>query len=465
MNNKIKDLQEFLKGKKIAVLGVGISNKPLIRYLHKFTQDITAFDMAAADDKYILMAKSEFEADSIFIKWSLGADYLDSLKGFDIIFKTPKVRIDLPQLLKERKKGCIITSEMEIFMQFCPCKIIAVTGSDGKTTTTTMISLFLKQEGYTVHVGGNIGKPLLSEIDTINDTDMAVLELSSFQLHAMRTSPDVALITNISPNHLDVHKNYAEYVNAKASIFMYQNVLGKLVLNFNDRTSKKFETMARGEVQYFLKKERNGFYYDSENIYFPPKQKIARKKIFIKGEHNLENYCAAIACVRPFASDATIARVIETFGGVEHRIEYVRAVNGVDYYNSSIDSSPTRTKATLKSFAQDGIKVIIIAGGKDKNSDYQGLGEEMLKVSDRIILCGENANHIKKSLMDAVKANPVFSLPTVIETESYEDAVKEAARLAKTGEAVVLTPAGTSFDKFRNFEERGILFKELVNKL
>jgi len=464
MKNKIEDLEKFIKGKKIAVLGVGISNRPLLRFIYKMGGIVTAFDMADEKNPDINSTINELKGESIKIDWVLGKDYLNFLSGFDMIFKTPKIRIDIPELISERKRGCIITSEMEVFMQFCPCEIIGVTGSDGKTTTTTMISLLLKKQGFNVHVGGNIGNPLLAEIKNIKTKDIVVLELSSFQLHSMKTSPDRALITNLSPNHLDVHKSYREYTEAKSNIFMYQNILGKAIFNRKDKISRKFSLKARGEIIWFSDKNEY-IYYDKKRIYFSYTGKLDKKDILIKGEHNLENYCAAIACVRDLVSDDTILHVLKTFGGVEHRIELVRKINDIAFYNSSIDSSPNRTKATLKTFIDEGIKVVIITGGKDKNSDYTGLGEEILKASDRIVLCGENSGLIEKSINDALAKNPQPYSPFIYKADDYEMAVSKAYELAKPGEAVLLTPSGTSFDRFKNFEQRGNTFKKLVNKL
>ncbi|MHB1453651.1 MAG: UDP-N-acetylmuramoyl-L-alanine--D-glutamate ligase [Saccharofermentanales bacterium] len=470
MNRKLSDFKTFIKGKRTAVLGVGISNKPLIKYIYDLGAAITAFDMADGSDPYISSTRTEFEAAGINIDWSLGDHYLDSLIGFDIIFRTPKVRTDLPALASERDRGTIITSEMEVFLECCPCRTFAITGSDGKTTTSTMVGLILAQEGFRVHLGGNIGTPLLDQIDTIEETDMAVLELSSFQLQSMRRSPDVAVITNITPNHLDVHKDFAEYIDAKKNIFLYQNFMGRLVLNSTDLVSSGFYHEARGEVVFFPAKtgsdsDAPGVSYDNAEFYFPGGRSLPIADIKLLGKHNLDNYCAAVTAVLPYASDNSIIEVMKSFGGVAHRTEFLRTFNGVDYYNSSIDSSPSRTRATLRAFADRGQRVVIIAGGKDKNSDYACLGEDMLKVSDKIILCGQNTPMIKASIDTALQQELSSREISIIEVSEYADAVNKAREIAIPGEAVVLTPAGTSFDRFRNFEERGELFRSLVNQL
>lgn len=470
MNRKLSDFKTFIRGKKTAVLGVGISNKPLIRYIHGLGAEITAFDMAAESDKYISSTRTELEAAGIDIAWSLGDHYLDGLKGFDIIFRTPKVRSDLPELVAERDRGAIITSEMEVFLECCPCRTFAITGSDGKTTTSTMIGLLLAQEGFRVHLGGNIGTPLLDQIDTIEDSDMAVLELSSFQLQSMRRSPDIAVITNITPNHLDVHKDFAEYIEAKKNIYLYQNFMGRLVLNASDPVSSGFFQEARGEVAFFPAEWdadgiTKGVFYDDSQFYFPGHRSIRLADIKLLGKHNLDNYCAAVTAVLPYVSVDSIINVMKTFGGVAHRIEFLRTLDGVDYYNSSIDSSPNRTKATLRAFADRGQRVVVITGGKDKNSDYSELGYEILQVSSKIILCGQNAPMIRASIEEAIVKSAGGQCADIYEAAEYNEAVEKARGIAVDGEAVVLTPAGTSFDRFRNFEERGELFRSLVNHL
>ncbi len=226
MMNKLDIFKGFLRGKRIAVLGIGISNRPLIRYISDLGGHITAFDKLPAEDPVLRETREAFISEGIDINWRTGPDYLQDLKGFDLIFRTPQMRWDLPQLRAERERGAIITSEMEVFMELCPARIFGVTGSDGKTTTTTLISLMLRQAGYRVHLGGNIGIPLLDRIDHIRPEDMVVLELSSFQLMSMRISPEVAVVTNVSPNHLDVHKDYQEYIDAKRNILAYQPFYG-----------------------------------------------------------------------------------------------------------------------------------------------------------------------------------------------------------------------------------------------
>ncbi len=470
MNRKLEYFKSHMQGRKIAVLGVGVSNRPLIRYIHRLGAVITAFDMADSSDEVLKRTMDDFRAEGIDIAWSLGKDYLSALKGFDMVFRTPKVRFDIPELVAERERGAVITSEMEVFLELCPAKTFGVTGSDGKTTTTTLISLFLKEEGYRVWLGGNIGTPLLDRIDEVEDSDMVVLELSSFQLHTMRKSTDVAVVTNISPNHLDVHKDYMEYIDAKKNLMLYQSFMGRLVLNATNYESRSLASEARGRVVYFGRTNSDGFpgafLVDGLLEIHEPAQGrhlsvLPADEIVIPGRHNQENFLAAMAATVEHVSPASMARVARTFRGVEHRMELVRELDGVRYFNSSIDTSPTRTKAAMKALEDRGESVVLIVGGKDKKCDYTGLGEAILAVSDRIVLCGDNVPLVEKSILVACERR-AQAVPTMVHCTGYEEAVLAARGLARPGEAVVLSPAGTSFDRFRNFEERGNQFKKIV---
>lgn len=473
MNEKIEMFKSFLCGKRIAVLGIGISNRPLIRYIARLGASITAFDKLAADDPVLSRTRQDFLDEGIELEWSVGDDYLSRLKGFDLVFRTPKMRWDLPELRAEREQGAIITSEMEVFMELCPARMFGVTGSDGKTTTTTLINLILEAAGYRVHLGGNIGTPLLDRIETINPEDMVVLELSSFQLMSMRKSPDIAVITNISPNHLDVHKDYQEYIDAKRNILLYQPFYGRLVLNAGNYETRSLATDARGQVAFFGRNQDDlveGFTVVDKQLVFKKRDDIvpiiSMDEIVIPGKHNVENYLAAAAAVWPYVRPEHIAAVARSFSGVEHRLEFIRELDGIRYYNSSIDTSPTRTKAALRALAERHRKVVLITGGADKKLDYTGLGEAIVSVSQKIIFCGANENLIDASLK---REAPYLGIPyeslQIAHCENYAEAVQAARQMAEPGEIVVLSPAGTSYDKFRHFEERGNLFKQLVNQL
>lgn len=464
MNTKLAEFKEFIKDKRVAVLGIGISNTPLIQYLSKLGVDITAFDMAE---------KSEIGATlealkGLDIKFSLGKDYLKNLHGFDVIFKTPKVRFDIPELVAESSRGAVITSEMEVFVDLCPAEIFAVTGSDGKTTTTTLIYRMLKEQGFNCWLGGNIGTPLLDRIDEVQETDKVILELSSFQLHTMKNSPHTAVVTNLSPNHLDVHTSMEEYIEAKTNIFRYQKKNDRLILNFDNEITKAFADQAIGETIFFSRRNSldKGCYIKDGRIIFRCGEKerdiIAVDDIILPGVHNVENYLAAIAATIDYVEPATIRRVASTFKGVEHRIEYVREFNGVRFYNDSIGSSPTRTIASIKAFKQ---KVILIAGGYDKHIPYDEMGEIILERVKGLVLIGQTGPQIEKALENEMKRTGKSADIPVVKCLSLEEAVRKAYENAVPGDIVLLSPASASFDMFKNFEERGCRFKEIVNSL
>ena len=492
-NMKLEDFKAEYKGKKAAVIGVGISNRPLIKWLYSFGVDITAFDALGEEDPSIIKAKEEMKDAGVELKWSLGRDYLRKLteEDFDIVFKTPKMRYETEELSLAKKRGAVLTSEMELFMNLCPSKIIAVTGSDGKTTTTTIISEIVKKAGKRVFLGGNIGTPLLDQVGNMNEDDVAVLELSSFQLLGMRKSSDIAVITNITPNHLDFHKDYQEYIDSKKNIFLYQGPSGRVVLNSACDLTYDMRNEARGKVCLFaLDKDdtlrdpdeekltrayvKDGMLcYEDKNGVVPI---ISEKDIFIPGSHNVQNFLAAALATYGIATANDIACVAREFKGVPHRIEFIREIDGARYYNSSIDTSPNRTINTMKALASRGEKGVLIAGGADKKCIYDGLGDAILSVCDRIILYGSNAGFIKGILAKESRGREykVFEIESV-DGDVYEfentrenvvDAYKEALYIArqnaKPGEIVIMSNVGTSYDHFRHFEHRGDMFRDLV---
>lgn len=475
---KLSDFKKTMSGTKIAVLGVGISNRPLIRYIHSLGAQITAFDSLELSDPVLSNTIKEFEKEGISIKWSCGKNYLSDLPdgNYTYIFRTPKLRPDVPEILSAVRNGSILTSEMEVFLALCPARIFAVTGSDGKTTTTTLIYEILKKAGYNVHVGGNIGTPLLDKIEAIATSDMVVLELSSFQLISMRSRIDVAVVTNVTPNHLDVHLNYEEYIESKKNIFLAQTFSGSLVLNWDNEITRAMASEARGRIIYFSSESpvindnhsfilidqafiKNGVLCYSQKGHL--KEIVKTEEILIPGYHNVMNFLAAISAVMPFVDSDHIAEVARKFGGVEHRIELVRTLHDVRYFNSSIDTSPTRTINSMHAMRDRKEHGILIAGGADKKCSYVGLGKSILEVCDRIILYGQNSDMIEKALSDECEDIKY----SVFRANDYAEAVLLAKSLAQPGEIVILSPAGTSYDHFRHFEERGKLFKKLVSDL
>ena len=457
-------LQEYvqsLQDKKIAVIGIGVSNTPLIELLCANGCQVTACDKRTREQ----MGEEGSRLEALGAKLQLGEDYLEHLDQ-DVIFRTPGLMPFDPHLEAARARGSVITSEMEAFFALCPCRILAVTGSDGKTTTTTIISELLKAQGYRVHLGGNIGHPLLCEVPEIQANDFVVLELSSFQLHSMHGRPHVAVITNISPNHLDKHKDYQDYIDAKRSIFLEQTGDDRLILNLKDGQTAYYASAAASQLSYFSDagtSEKGTFCLgdcicrvDGQTQEF-----IMRKEeILLPGEHNVQNYLAAFEATRGLVDAEVCRRVAMSFRGVEHRLEQVRVLRGVTFINDSIGSSPSRTIAGLHALKQ---KPIVIAGGYDKHIPFDSLGDELCRYAKRVFLTGDTAGKIKQ----AICASSLYTesqLPVCI-LEDFDDAVHAAAASAEEGDIVLLSPACASFDHFKNFAERGNHFKKLVMEL
>lgn len=466
INDRIKSFYAKLEDKKVAVIGLGVSHNDMIRLFCSKGLDITLLDKRTREQ----IGTQYDELEILGVKFILGESYLHRLCDFDIVFRAPGMYFLNEKLTNARENGVIITSEMEAFFDVCPCKVYALTGSDGKTTTSTLISEMLKASGKTVHLGGNIGRALLPIAleNKISPDDAAVVELSSFQLISMRKSPDVAVITNIAPNHLDVHRDMAEYVESKTNLIKHQNAFSVTVLNLDNQPCYQLREYVRGELRCFSRKAQPkcGAYLDDKGnlcmSYFDREARILfnKEEIKLPGIHNVENYLAAITAVGSEVSDENILKVAREFGGVEHRIEFVRELDGVKYYNDSIASSPTRTIAGLNSFNQ---KLIIIAGGYDKKIPYAPLGEALVKNAKLLILLGATAPKIEKAVMESNGYST--SGIKIIHADTLEQAVKMARENAVAGDIVSLSPASASFDLYKNFEERGRHFKSIVHSL
>ena len=444
-----------LRGKKILVMGLGVSNRPLVRMLLSYGCDVTGCDKTPREQ----FDDELRELEALGCKMKVGEGYLNDLSA-DMVFRTPGMHPNIPALQALRNQGAEVTSEMEVFFELCPCTILAVTGSDGKTTTTTLISEMLKASGKTVWLGGNIGTPLLPRIDRIQETDYAVVELSSFQLMDMRRSPHIAVVTNLAPNHLDVHKDMEEYIQAKVNLFRFQNEKDILIVNADNGITSEFTGNGATRCFSYSGKVKTGTYLEGDVIYRNGTPVLNKKEIVIPGEHNVENYMTAILAVDGLVEDETIRQVARTFGGVEHRIEFVREKDGVRYYNDSIASSPTRTIAGLKSFPQ---KVILLAGGYDKKIPYDVLGPHIVEHVKAVYLCGATADKIRKAVENA----PGYTIgnPELIDCADLKDATLKASKDAQSGDVVLMSPASASFDQFKNFEVRGNYFKALVKEL
>ncbi len=466
INKDLEEFKRYIKGKYVAVIGMGVSNIPLIRYLMDLDANITVFDKKTEEELDGSLCE-EYALQGV--KFSLGENYLDNLNGYDIIFRSPSMRPDHPAIERELNRGAILTSEIEMLIDLCPGKIIGVTGSDGKTTTTTLIYKMLVEDGYHCYLGGNIGTPLFAQIDEMRPEDIVVLELSSFQLMTLKKSPNISVVTNVSPNHLDIHKSYEEYIEAKKNIFKYQKENDVLVLNFDNDITREMINEANGKVRYFSTKVKleDGVIIDSGMIKISEgktrKQIMNVDDILLLGAHNVENACTAIAAIYDLVKPSSIVNVLKTFKGVEHRNEFVREINGVKWYNDSIGSSPTRTIAGLLSFKD---KVILMAGGYDKHLDYTELGKYIVAHVKALILMGQTKEKIKVATQKALsESNEIQESLPIIECTTLEEAVNEANKIAKSGDIVFFSPASASFDMFKNFMERGDKFKELVSKL
>ena len=451
MVSTFEEYFENLRGKEVAVLGLGVSNRPLVRLLLEFGAIVSGGDRTPREKLDVEV----LELEKMGCKLHLGDDFYRDMTA-QVAFRTPGMHPENPAVRHLRDGGAVITSEMAAFFEVCPCKIIAITGSDGKTTTTTLISEMLKTAGKTVWLGGNIGTPLLPLARQMKADDVAVVELSSFQLIDMVRSPHRAVVTNLAPNHLDVHKDMQEYVDAKKNIFLHQSQNDLLILNGDNPITASFR--GNGTTRYFTRVGEEGYVRLQDGFICRNGQKVVcLEEILLPGVHNVENFMAAIAAVEGLVSDEDICTVARQFGGVEHRIELVRIKDGVRYYNDSIASSPSRTIAGLRSFRE---KVVLIAGGYDKHIPYDELGPEICSHVKKLFLCGATASQIRVAVERCQEEKP-----EIVDCGLFEHAVRAAAAAAQEGDVVLMSPASASFDEFKNFMVRGECFKKIVKEL
>lgn len=463
INKKLEEFNKFLDSKKVAIIGMGVSNLPLLDYFYDKNAKVTVFDKNTPSDEIMeKINKYRYEVE-------IGEYNLSRLNGFDIIFRSPSVLPTREELVTAANKGAIITSEIEMVLKLAPCKIIGVTGTEGKTTTTSIIYEILKSSGKNCFLGGNIGKPIFTEIKNMKPEDIVVLELSSFQLMGMEVSPDISVVTNMYPDHLNIHSSYEEYQQAKKNIFLHQNENGVVILNYDNEITRKFADEVKSNLVYFssLQKLKNGYVYDrkdetikryangkSENI-------LKKQEIKLRGIHNYENICAALAATASIVDEKSQIKAIKEFNGVEHRLEFVRELNGVKYYNDSIGTSPASTIAGLNAFDEN---IILLAGGSDKGLDYTEIGETIAKKVRVLLLTGPTAEKIENATKLAMSKSGKETVE-IIHCKDLQEAVSMANEKAKSGEIVLMSPASASFDAFKNFIERGIKFKEFVNNL
>lgn len=463
INEKLNEFNNYLKGRKIAVIGLGVSNIPLIDYLRKYKAQVTVFDKRTIDniDKSIMDKIVEYG-----MEFSIGNDYLSKLKGFDLIFRSPSCLPTTKELATEAERGAIITTEIEMCVKLCPGKIIGITGSDGKTTTTTLIYEILKEKGYKCFLGGNIGTPLFTKVNEMTPEDIIILEMSSFQLMDMNISPNISVVTNVTPNHLDYHKDLEEYIDAKKNIFKYQSENDILVLNYDNPITQSFAQDAKGKVIFFSDQVRldNGYIVDEDKIKFC-ENKLRKHILNIKdtpliGKHNYQNICAALAATKTLVDEETAKKVISKFTGVHHRLELVKETDKrVRWYNDSASSSPTRTISGLNAFNK---KVILIAGGYDKNLDYTPIAKPIVEKVKTLILMGATKNKIYNSVTNELESQN--KKLDIFEAFSLEEAIDIANEISVPGDVVLFSPASASFDMFKNAYDRGDKFRNAVQR-
>ncbi len=463
MNKKLEEFESYLKGKKVAIIGLGVSNLPLLEYMNRLGSRVTIFDNREIEQ----IPKEFFEKIINYnMQYFFGKDCLNNLKDFDIIFRAPSCMPTKKELVQAKDQGAIVTTEIEMLIEMCPATVIGVTGSDGKTTTTTLIYEMLKAKGYNCYLGGNIGIPLFTKLNEMTEKDFVVLELSSFQLMNMTVSPNISVITNITPNHLDIHSSYQEYIDAKKNIFKNQSENDILVLNYDNELTRECAKEANSKVIFFSSSTKldDGVILDQDIIKLCEdkirRHVISTNDILLRGKHNYENICAAIAATKSLVDLDTQIEVAKKFSGVEHRTEFVKEIDGVKWYNDSIGTSPTRTIAGINSFQEP---IVLIAGGYDKHLDYTPIAKPILDKVKTLILVGQTAEKIFLAVKE--EGEKQGKQIDIYICETLEDTVKLAKKSAKPGDVVLFSPASASFDMFKNFAERGKKFKEIVNNI
>ena len=463
VNKKLEEFNEYIRFRKVAVIGLGVSNMPLLEYLYEKKAQVTVFDERTIDE---IPSETINKINTYEFSYSFGKNCLEKLNGFNIIFRSPSCLPTRAELQKEADRGAIVTTEVEMLMEICPCKIVGVTGSDGKTTTTSLINAILKKAGYKTFLGGNIGTPLFTKLPEMEPNDIVVLELSSFQLMNMHISPDIAVITNITPNHLNIHKDYQEYIDAKKCIFKNQNEKGILILNYDNDITRECAKEANGNVVFFSSKVKldNGFIVDG-NIIKECNDKVRKHilntdEVILRGNHNFQNIATALAATKTLVDTDIAVQAIKEFKPVEHRIEFVKEIDGVEWYNDSASSSPTRTISGINAFKEN---IILIAGGYDKNLEYEPLAKPVVDKVSTLILIGQTAEKIYDVVKnESEKENKKIN---IYMCDTLEQTIEIAKKSAKKGDVVLFSPASASFDMFKNFADRGHKFKDLVNKI
>lgn len=451
-------------GQKVLILGLGREGKSLARFLSRKGAEVTISDLKNKES----LSREINELDGIEARYALEGHPESLLQETDKVYVSPGVPPDIPILKEARRRGTPLGSETRLFFSLCRAPIIGITGSSGKTTTTALVGEMLKAGGKKVYVGGNIGTPLLEIAEEIPSPAWVVLELSSFQLEDLDTSPEIAAVLNITPNHLDRHHTMEAYIAAKLNILHFQNTIDTAVLGWDNPTVRGLREDCRGRVLFFgLKKMPNGGGFAREGRIIlrrdgEEEEVCAVSEVRLRGEHNLQNVLAAATIASAAGGEIpAISQTIKAFTALEHRLELVREIDGVLYHNDSIATTPERTIAALNSFPE---LIILLAGGREKHLPLQGLATLITEKVRVLFLFGEAAQLIGQAVEEAKKINRLPQ-PEIRYVQDLEQAVKEAHHLARRGEVVLLSPACASFDLYRDFEERGRHFKALVQGL
>lgn len=465
INGKLIEFNNYLKGRRVALIGLGISNIPLIDYLHDVGAVVTVFDKKEVSyiDRKVIEKIINYGMEYYF-----GEDYFDELDEFDMIFRSPSCLPTNPDLMREARRGAIITTEVEMFLELCPCKVIGVTGSDGKTTTASLIYEILKKAGYNCYLGGNMGAPLFNKIYDIRPDDIVVLEFSSLQLMDMKISPDIAVITNISSTHKKVHSSFEEYVDSIKNIFIHQDEDDTVILNYDCEITKNLALEAPGKIVFYSSQNKilNGYMIDGDIIKVCKNglrsHLLDTKRMILKGMYNFENATAAISATSDLVETDKLLDAVINFEGVPHRLEIAKELpNRIIWYNDSASEYPNRTIEAIKAFP--GRDLILIAGGYDKNYDYTELGKAIVRYGKVAVLLSQSSDKIQKAIENAlVDAKKDFEIKKC--TTLYE-AVSIANKMAVTGDIVLYSPASSPLDAFKNYEERGEIFKGLVKEI
>ena len=452
-------------GKRILILGAARQGLALARWLSLHGARVTLSDMRSEADLHVAHESlAEYP-----IHWALGGHPLELLDSTDVLCLSGGVPLTLPIVAEAVKRGIPLSNDSQIFMEAVPCRTIGITGSAGKTTTTTLVGSMAKSAyGNKAFVGGNIGDPLINYVDNMKDDDIAILELSSFQLDQMTISPNVAAILNITPNHLDRHGTMEAYTAAKVRILEFQSETDAVVLGRDDKGAWSLQNKVRGKLYAFslgeLEEGLNGAYLHDDVLNLREGKAtlplMRREKVSLRGDHNVSNMLAAftIGCAADFPLNA-MREAAKEFRGVPHRLELVRELRGVRWYNDSIATAPERSMAAIRAFEEP---IVLLLGGRDKDLPWDELMYLVRERVDHVVLFGEAAEKIEET---AENFGLHQNSSTIVRVSGLHDAIRKAAELAESGDIVLLSPGGTSFDEFRDFEERGERFREWVLEL